>query len=114
MASASFGTPKGRINAVRLAHQRALGNPFDSTQPEHALVLANAFLVIQQWRSSVQVMAQFAAIAFRRPQIFTGPGSGSMPIQLPLMIAARAGLPDCALAGEQGEWFSRYAIAHGP
>ena len=27
----------GRINAVRLAHQRALGNPFDSIQPEHAL-----------------------------------------------------------------------------
>jgi len=32
-------TPKGRISAVRLAHQRPLGNPFDSTQPENALIV---------------------------------------------------------------------------
>ena len=31
-------TPKGRISAVRLVPRHALGNPFDSTQPENALV----------------------------------------------------------------------------
>src|SRR5271154_4749074 len=30
-------TPKGRISAVRLVPRHALGNPFDSTQPENAL-----------------------------------------------------------------------------
>jgi hypothetical protein len=28
----------GRINAHRLAHFQALGNPFDSDRPEHALI----------------------------------------------------------------------------
>ena len=38
MASASASSPKRRINAAKFAHRYALGNPYDSTQPEHALV----------------------------------------------------------------------------
>ena len=35
--------PQRRISAARFAHRHALGNPYDSTQPEHAL--ASIFLV---------------------------------------------------------------------